>query len=176
MKCIVEYFKRSSSAAAKLTEIQVQMGISELKLKQDVVTRWNSTYDMFSRFISFKEVVISTMAILGTNLEMLTPEDWTVIERSVKILEIFYRVTEEICTETQVTLSKVIVLSKIMIRHINKYIDEDTGFSTHIQLLLGTLKRQLSDRFANIESNPLYAEATILDQRFKGFAFRDEEK
>ncbi|CAG5046036.1 unnamed protein product [Parnassius apollo] len=176
VKSIVEYFKSSSSALTKLKEIQQQMGLPELKLKQDVVTRWNSTHDMLNRFLTLKEAIISTVAILGTDLEMLTPEDWKIVDLAIKILEIFYNVTVEMSSETQVTLSKVIVLTKIMIKHVNKRINEDTGLPAQIILLLDTLKQQLSDRFQNIESNPLYAEATILDPRFKGFAFREQEK
>ncbi|CAG5015362.1 unnamed protein product [Parnassius apollo] len=176
VKSIVEYFKSSSSALTKLKEIQQQMGLPELKLKQDVVIRWNSTHDMLNRFLTLKEAIISTVAILGTDLEMLTPEDWKIVDLAIKILEIFYNVTVEMSSETQVTLSKVIVLTKIMIKHVNKRINEDTGLPAQIILLLDTLKQQLSDRFQNIESNPLYAEATILDPRFKGFAFREQEK
>ncbi|CAG5047103.1 unnamed protein product [Parnassius apollo] len=62
-----------------------------------------------------------------------------------------------------------------MVKHVNKHINEDTGLPAQIVLLLDTLKQQCSDRFQNIESNPLYAEATILDPRFKGFAFHSQE-
>lgn len=49
VKSIVEYFKRSTKANLKLKNAQKQMGYPELKLIQDVCTRWNSTYDMFQR-------------------------------------------------------------------------------------------------------------------------------
>ncbi|CAI6371950.1 unnamed protein product [Macrosiphum euphorbiae] len=47
---IVRHFKKSSTAAGKLKSIQEQLGYSPpLVLIQDVVTRWNSTFEMFQR-------------------------------------------------------------------------------------------------------------------------------
>jgi len=40
------------------------MGFLMLKLKQDVVTRWNSTYDMLRRIIRVKDAVVTTIAVL----------------------------------------------------------------------------------------------------------------
>jgi len=54
VKRLVEHFKRSSQAYAKLKNTQKQMGYDELKLIQDVSTRWHSTYDMFLRSIRIK--------------------------------------------------------------------------------------------------------------------------
>jgi len=64
VKSIVEHFKISSHAQSKLQDIQKQLGLSPLKLKQDVITRWNSTHDMFKRILEIKDAVVSTLAIL----------------------------------------------------------------------------------------------------------------
>lgn len=44
VKHTVEYFHRSTVANEKLKATQQQMGLAELRLKQDVVTRWNILY------------------------------------------------------------------------------------------------------------------------------------
>ena len=44
LRKIVGHFSHSASASSKLKEIQVQLGIPQKKLIQDVSTRWNSTF------------------------------------------------------------------------------------------------------------------------------------
>lgn len=46
IKTIVELFRRSPLASERLKAMQIQLGEKVLKVKQDVVTRWNSTYDV----------------------------------------------------------------------------------------------------------------------------------
>lgn len=53
-RAIVGHFKHSSSATEKLREFQKQMGLPELKVKQDVSTRWNSCLIMVERLIEIK--------------------------------------------------------------------------------------------------------------------------
>ncbi|KAJ4935081.1 hypothetical protein JOQ06_016617 [Pogonophryne albipinna] len=55
VKSIAEYVRRSTVASAKLREMQLQMGQVQLRMKQDVATRWNSTYFMMQRAIEIKE-------------------------------------------------------------------------------------------------------------------------
>lgn len=81
VKAIVEYFHRSNPAKKKLAEMQEQMHISALKLKQDVPTRWNSTYDMLMRLLRVKEALIATLAIMRPDLS-LPQEDWTEVEKA----------------------------------------------------------------------------------------------
>lgn len=46
VKVIVEYFHKSTTATEKLKSTQHQMNIPEQRLKQDCITRWNSTFYM----------------------------------------------------------------------------------------------------------------------------------
>lgn len=150
------------------------MNVPQLKIKQDVSTRWNSTYDMLDRVIKVKDALIATLALVRNDLS-LSSEDWTLIESAVPILKIFYEVTTEISTEKTVSLSKVIVYCRLLSGHINQRLSQAEGERNEkVKNLLRSLQEQLYRRFDTIESNMLYAECTILDPRFKGRGFRDE--
>lgn len=66
VKSVVQYFKKSSFALSKLSDMQKTMGKLLLKLKQDVPTRWNSTFEMLERIFINKEPVVSTLALLDS--------------------------------------------------------------------------------------------------------------
>jgi len=117
LKKIVEHFKRSSQAAAKLKNTQIQMNYPVLKLKQDVITRWNSTYDMFNRCLETKDPLVSTLAMIG-NTEMLTASDFNLMDYYCKLLKPFKEVTIELSSEKGVSISKVIVLTNALLSHI----------------------------------------------------------
>ncbi|XP_055615226.1 zinc finger BED domain-containing protein 4-like [Toxorhynchites rutilus septentrionalis] len=114
-KTIAQFFKKSSHATSKLTEMQEKLGKPTLKLKQDVPTRWNSTFDMLERMMVNKESVISTLALLDPKRCTLDNEDWEIIEPSMDILRTFNEVTVEISAEKSATLSKSAVLARMMI-------------------------------------------------------------
>ncbi|KAJ2940838.1 hypothetical protein O0L34_g10095 [Tuta absoluta] len=97
VKQVVEYFKRSSQAQTKLKEIIKQLNVPDLKLKQ-VQTRWNSTYDMLKRIVDIKDAVVTTLALIRSDLA-LSSEDWQIIDEAIPILKIFYDVTMEISAE-----------------------------------------------------------------------------
>ncbi|CAG4973134.1 unnamed protein product [Parnassius apollo] len=169
VKNVVEFFNRSMPAQRKLKEIQEQMHLAPLKLKQDVCTRWNSTYDMLNRFLKIKEALIASIAIMTAELA-LTPNDWMIIEKSLPILSIFYEVTNEVSAENYVSASKYIVLCKLMYTQIQKFSNETVET---IKGLVSFFKTELMHRFGDIEKNMLLREATILDPRFKKSGFRD---
>lgn len=62
---------RSIPAKNKLMKIEEQMNISSLKLKQEVTTRWNSTYDMLMRFLRVKDPLIATLYAIRNNAARL---------------------------------------------------------------------------------------------------------
>lgn len=92
--------------------MQILLKLPELKIKQDVPTRWNSTLKMFERLLLLKEAVMATLTNLRIDL-MLSAEDWEVIEGVIPVLQPFSQITTEISAEKNVTLSKIIVLSGI---------------------------------------------------------------
>lgn len=169
VKVIVEYFHRSNPAKRKLTEMEDQMNISQLKLKQDVPTRWNSTYDMLMRVVRVKEALIATLAIMRPDIS-LPQDDWLIIEKAVELLKIFYVITVEVSGENYVSASKYIVFCKIINWKLHRY---SHGNIDKIQNLHNALRSQMLARFGEVEKNMLLCESTILDPRFKKSGFSD---
>lgn len=172
IKQIVEYFHRSPPGAKKFKETQQQMNKEPIKLKQDVITRWNSTYEMFERVSRVKDAVIATLALVRSDL-MISQEDWLIIEKTLPILSIFYEVTKEVSSENYVSASKYIVFCKLINKTLGKVILDNTT-PPQVQELLRVLKEQMKQRLSDtIERNILLSEATILDPRFKRSGFSD---
>nr|CAI5837647.1 unnamed protein product [Callosobruchus analis] len=118
VKAIVAFFKRSSSALAKLKITQVQMGLPEVKLKQDVPTRWNSTLDMIQRIIQIREAVIATLALESPGLNTVSNEDWLLLSKLVDILQIFKDIVEEMSAEKTITVSKILIFVRAIYNHL----------------------------------------------------------
>ncbi|CAG9840430.1 unnamed protein product [Diabrotica balteata] len=174
VKAIVQFFKKNSSALTKLRGMQTQMGLPELKLKEDVGTRWNSTYDMLSGILLVKPAVVDLLAGDEPHLNTLSLSDWNILEKSVKVLKLFYQITEEISAETSVTISKVILFVKYMSYHLQKCINIQNP--PEINNLLEKLQAQINLRFEDLESNEVTSEATFLDPRFKKYGFASEDQ
>lgn len=168
VKRVVEYFHKSTQGTRKLKETQKHMELPELKLKQDVVTRWNSTYDMVNRIVLIKDAVISTLSLTRPDLA-LTPEDWEILKDVIPVLEPFYEVTKEISSEKNVTLSKVLVLCNLL----ECSIAECCSSKQEVISMISVIKTELTSRFGELERTNLYAESTILDPRFKRIGFKN---
>lgn len=134
------------------------MNVGELKLKQDVNTRWNSG-GMLDRAVKIKEALIAPLALVRADLA-LSLEDWTLIETALPILKIFYEVTVEVSTKKSTSLFKVIVYCRLLKRQITYRLSqvEAAQDNSKIYTILRTLNEQLHRRFNSVESNTLYAE------------------
>ena len=75
-KKLVGHFKHSALATSALKQHQVQMNLPERKLKQDVPTRWNSTYYMLQRLLEMRWPVVAVLS------------DESVIKRSDRHLDL----------------------------------------------------------------------------------------
>ncbi|CAB1311835.1 unnamed protein product [Coregonus sp. 'balchen'] len=88
VKAVVEFFHKSTVAAQKLKSTQRQMGIPELRPKQECATRWNSTFDMLKRMLEIKDAIISTLALINASIEPLSQEEWELVKEVCAVLEV----------------------------------------------------------------------------------------
>ncbi|KAL4112258.1 hypothetical protein QTP88_016079 [Uroleucon formosanum] len=168
---IVGHFKRSPQAAEKLKTMQEQLGLTPtLVLIQDVITRWNSTYEMFERIYNLKVPLSSVLVECNYNV-YLTNEDWQIISKSCEILKHFKEITIEISSEKSVSISKSIVFSRALLKHCAHLDTQLHDSPQQLKNMISNLKQQVEQRFGSLEKLPIYAEATILDPRFKKFGF-----
>ncbi|KAJ8886171.1 hypothetical protein PR048_012380 [Dryococelus australis] len=145
------------------------MGLPSLKLIQDVPTCWNSTYDMMSQILKIKEAVISTLAIVNPELNVLTITEWDILQRAAEVLHIFSEVTSDISAEKSVSVSKIIFFYKSMCDHVMECSVSRQPVPEEVKNICNMLTEQLKKCFKDCESNELYAQTTLLDPRFKKF-------
>ncbi|CAH1113897.1 unnamed protein product [Psylliodes chrysocephalus] len=149
---LVAHFKRSTSASAKLLDVQRQSGKTPKKLLQDVSTRWNSTYYMVEKILDLEEAVRTTMALLDkANLPIIFVEEWHIL-KDIKIgLEPLETITKNIMLEL-------------------KKQDLCALPPTMVSKMLNSIKERLRD----LENSKTLAVSTFPDRRFKHVGFSNE--
>ena len=86
---IVEYFSKSTQQTSKLLKFQKESnlraysghGFRPLKLLQDVVTRWWSSYRMLKRLRFLKPALMCLHSAKEITCDMLDTEQWVVLEQ-----------------------------------------------------------------------------------------------
>ena len=161
-KEVVAHFHRSTKSAAKLREVQQQLSIPQHKLKQEVVTRWNSTYQMFERINEQFEAITTSLCLLNHNHLCLTVDEKALIASSLIVLKPFLEATEDISGDMYVSVSMIIPLVKLL----------NQSMRGHLSVpLAAKLSSELSACFAPIEGAYVTAVTTLLNPRFKKLPF-----
>ncbi|XP_041109108.1 uncharacterized protein LOC121317342 [Polyodon spathula] len=94
VKKLMCYFRTSTVAKENLPALQHDMKQQELKLIQEVETRWNSTFLMLEHFLAVKDPVSAAMSSLDASLPVIFHQDWTAMDEAIKSLKPFFVVTE----------------------------------------------------------------------------------
>jgi hypothetical protein len=166
VKETVTFFKKSVKAADRLKAEQLKTGSEVLKLKQEVKTRWNSTYYMLDRFITLYRFIVSVLTKLN-GPPIIGRNKLDTIKEIVTLLKPLEAVTREISAEKQTTISKLIPLLRCMRSAINR-----SKYSTSLgEELKEALLVNFQKRFGLIEKSKMIAMATVLDPRFKKLHF-----
>ena len=161
VRSIVQYFKQSGPAADELRRVQPEDHF--LKVKQDVETRWNSSYLMLTRYIEIQDHINVALSHLSGAPSIITGSEREVIKDSLKIHKPFFSFTEEMSAEKVVTLSKVIPVLYCLLSLIKKL---SLQISTGI-FLQEALTTNLEKRFLSTKNHTVAVAATILHPRFK---------
>uniref|UniRef100_A0A1X7VSP8 HAT C-terminal dimerisation domain-containing protein n=1 Tax=Amphimedon queenslandica TaxID=400682 RepID=A0A1X7VSP8_AMPQE len=164
VKDIVSYFHRSTKASDNLKTIQARLNLPEHKLIQHVETRWNSVFYMLERYIEQDEAICTALCLLNRNDLLIDVDKLVTLQETVDTLRLFEAVTTEMSAEKHLSASKMIPITKAQIK-----VTTETTNNLALKLV-----DHMKVRFLNMEGNPILAAATILDPRFKTFAFADQ--
>jgi len=171
VKSAVQFFKQSAQATQKLAEMQKTFNLKVLKLKQDVPTRWNSTFIMLQRVLERKEPLISVLALMNSAISF-SEEDWQIVKQAVDVLQVFFEVTEEVSSSKTLTMSKTCILARGMRKRVANWLSDKT-LSPDVSRLCEVLSEELTKRFGGRETQELIAQSVFLDPRFKKHGFGD---
>lgn len=164
VKAIVHYFKKSGPAADELRNV------TDLKLKQSMEVRWNSTYYMLERFIDLSDKIAPLLLKSPSAPSMLSAIELQTAQELIKLLKPFEEATKILCGESYLTASKVIpVIHTLKIKMERYQVESQSG-----QQITKLILDEFNKRFAKIEQMPSIAIATILDPRFKKIHFTDK--
>ncbi|XP_077063451.1 zinc finger BED domain-containing protein 4-like [Siphateles boraxobius] len=166
---IVGHFKHSPLAYARLEDIQVELNMHPKRLQQDVRTRWNSTLYMIESLIAHKRTLSAYTAEYDLPAT-LTANQWGLLEKASTVLAPFEEMTRAV-SASSASLADVIPVVCVLKRVLSRENEDDQGIKTMKSTLLDAVNR----RFNDVESEPLYSVATLLDPRYKDRYFTNAD-
>ncbi|KAJ8380963.1 hypothetical protein SKAU_G00017410 [Synaphobranchus kaupii] len=166
---IVGHFKHSPQAYARLEDIQIDLKMPVKRLQQDVQVRWNSTHYMLQSLLEQKRS-LSVYAADHNLAATLTVNQWTLMEKTVEVLAPFEELTRVVSAETA-TAADVISAITVLKRVLSREHSTDQGIKT----VKSTLLEAVEKSFSQVETEPLYCIATLVDPRYKDRYFTNPD-
>lgn len=181
---LVQFFHQSTSAHDELRAKQKLLfdmcdDRRKHNLKQDVATRWNSTYEMLARLVEQSPPLMAMATDQGLPKAMLTSvknnifsfDEQSMAEKLVDLLKPFYQATTSVCAEKNPTLQKVLLIQKKLI----KVSQPDPDDSPLIKKVKSVLEAEIKHRTYPGDEELLLM-ATILNPVTKHLPFVSEEQ
>ena len=152
-RSLVEHFKKSELASAKLKLKQKQWGTDENKLIQDVSVRWNSSYYMIKRLLEQRWPVTATLSDPEVTQRAkhhldLKGEQWSLLEELQQALEPFEQATVLLSGETYATVSVLVPLVKGLQKS-----TQSTFESSPVNCFQTAAAEEIASRLISLESH-----------------------
>jgi len=164
VKGIVSWFHHSVTASDELRKV------TDKKLVQEVVTRWNSSYDMLKRFLELRPFINDIVNRITTAPPMISALEIEMLHDVVDVLGPLQTATLEISSDQYMTSSLAIPIAYSLLEEINSTIPKHNVGKALKESILAQHKK----RFGSIEHVQLLAVSTLLDPRFKREYFLDK--
>jgi hypothetical protein len=109
----VKLIRKSGPAHRIFQTYQKTHEIKRLRLIIDVITRWNSIFDMINSLLRNKQALVSAIPDIvkargkGCDLQPLDIDDWALLEQSFELLEPFKKLTVHLSGQRYVTISSI---------------------------------------------------------------------
>ena len=148
------------------------MELNELKLTQDVPTRWNSSYYMIQRL---HKVRLPNMGALDDSSQkaychlLLKDRQWGLINELIEVLQPREIATSVLGGQQNTTASLILPV----VANTEKSLHSPGTFSTTVSLCRASLARELRVKFriAKQEASSPLVHATAMDPRFRALSF-----
>lgn len=127
---------------------------------------------MLKRLLKNKEPLLSCIGVLGIKSD-LCEADWIIIEQPIIILEFSNTATNNVSAAKVVTLSKTIVLGKILMQHMKK-MEANKNLVKETKDLVPNLIQGIKKRLDPISTDDVAAKAVFLDPRYKEEGFMND--
>ena len=160
---IVGHFKRSTKATDKLKDIQQSLAIPNHRLKQDEVTRWNSSLEMLKSIVEQK-MALAAYGSDGT-IPVLSACQLDTANKVIDVLTPIEEITKNISADDS-SISVIIPLVRALHKTLQQH-DRDIG----VRGMKSAMLTSLEERFAEIEETDFLVLGTLLDPRFKDKSF-----
>lgn len=135
---------------------------SPLRLKEDVDTRWNSTFAMLERAHLLRAAIDRALLEMKDLHDLqISHIDWPVIKAMIVFLEPFNEVTEQLSGEKYPTISMVNAYLPKLKAHLEQEFDDES-----ITSAAKAFRNKLDEYEVHIDQ-PTAVIATVLDPRFK---------
>lgn len=158
---IVLIINSSSKRIQDFQQIQQQLGRkTTLKLKEDVTTRWNSTYLMIERALELQDEIDQALLEM-TDLDQLNPINWHQLREIAEFLGPFNDLTTNLSAEKHPSISIVMAANRTLMRHLNNEWTDEV-----IKKAAAAFRVKLEE-YEGYLDQPVAVMAAVLDPRLK---------